>query len=142
MISGPTRYTRTDTLVLYTTRVRSGGRLRRADQARGETRGRTLALLGLPDQGAPAAAVRGRVVRGLGRPRHRAELPRRHPRPALRLRSSQDRRRQQPPRRRQRARSEEHTSELQSLMRISYAAFCLNTKHSLISKSSAAYIYQ
>src|SRR3546814_4165549 len=25
------------------------------------------------------------------------------------------------------ARSEEHTSELQSLMRISYAAFCLNT---------------
>src|SRR3546814_3674425 len=27
------------------------------------------------------------------------------------------------------ARSEEHTSELQSLMRISYAVFCLNTKH-------------
>src|SRR3546814_4043651 len=26
------------------------------------------------------------------------------------------------------ARSEEHTSELQSLMRISYAGFCLNTK--------------
>src|SRR3546814_6601573 len=26
-------------------------------------------------------------------------------------------------------RSEEHTSELQSLMRISYAVFCLNTKH-------------
>src|SRR3546814_7697666 len=29
------------------------------------------------------------------------------------------------PRLRRRARSEEHTSELQSLMRISYAAFCL-----------------
>src|SRR3546814_5998367 len=28
-----------------------------------------------------------------------------------------------------RARSEEHTSELQSLMRISYAVFCLNTKN-------------
>src|SRR3546814_6377304 len=28
-----------------------------------------------------------------------------------------------------RNRSEEHTSELQSLMRISYAAFCLKTKH-------------
>src|SRR3546814_9073267 len=28
-------------------------------------------------------------------------------------------------------RSEEHTSELQSLMRISYAAFCLNKKNSL-----------
>src|SRR3546814_3690105 len=27
------------------------------------------------------------------------------------------------------ARSEEHTSELQSLMRISYAVFCLNKKH-------------
>src|SRR3546814_6230797 len=27
------------------------------------------------------------------------------------------------------ARSEEHTSELQSLMRISYAVFCLNTTH-------------
>src|SRR3546814_5727616 len=29
------------------------------------------------------------------------------------------------------ARSEEHTSELQSLMRISYAVFCLKTKTSL-----------
>src|SRR3546814_3583444 len=29
------------------------------------------------------------------------------------------------------ARSEEHTSELQSLMRISYAVFCLKTKHSI-----------
>src|SRR3546814_5953948 len=27
------------------------------------------------------------------------------------------------------SRSEEHTSELQSLMRISYAVFCLKTKH-------------
>src|SRR3546814_5541550 len=31
----------------------------------------------------------------------------------------------------QRHRSEEHTSELQSLMRISYAVFCLNTNISL-----------
>src|SRR3546814_1937120 len=30
--------------------------------------------------------------------------------------------------RRERARSEEHTSELQSLMRISYAVFCLKKK--------------
>src|SRR3546814_1168084 len=29
-------------------------------------------------------------------------------------------------------RSEEHTSELQSLMRISYAVFCLNKKRSLL----------
>src|SRR3546814_2783245 len=30
------------------------------------------------------------------------------------------------------ARSEEHTSELQSLMRISYAVFCLKKKHTTI----------
>src|SRR3546814_6843520 len=30
------------------------------------------------------------------------------------------------------SRSEEHTSELQSLMRISYAVFCLQKKHQLI----------
>src|SRR3546814_8076946 len=29
------------------------------------------------------------------------------------------------------ARSEEHTSELQSLMRISYAVFCLNKTHTI-----------
>src|SRR3546814_8769356 len=33
------------------------------------------------------------------------------------------------PRRRLDPRSEEHTSELQSLMRISYAVFCLNKKN-------------
>src|SRR3546814_10326218 len=31
-----------------------------------------------------------------------------------------------------RGRSEEHTSELQSLMRISYAVFCLNKKNNMI----------
>src|SRR3546814_1245394 len=33
-------------------------------------------------------------------------------------------------------RSEEHTSELQSLMRISYAVFCLKKKNSTTSRSS------
>src|SRR3546814_8629958 len=33
--------------------------------------------------------------------------------------------------RRQRSRSEEHTSELQSLMRISYAVFCLKKKKTI-----------
>src|SRR3546814_2013787 len=37
----------------------------------------------------------------------------------------------QPPRNR----SEEHTSELQSLMRISYAVFCLKTKHTHTSRT-------
>src|SRR3546814_7704848 len=35
-------------------------------------------------------------------------------------------------RKRRRARSEEHTSELQSLMRISYAVFCLKTKTTIL----------
>src|SRR3546814_1759778 len=35
-------------------------------------------------------------------------------------------------------RSEEHTSELQSLMRISYAVFCLKKKKSQINKSYTA----
>src|SRR3546814_2423919 len=40
-----------------------------------------------------------------------------------------DRRAQDPARRPDRTRSEEHTSELQSLMRISYAVFCLKKKN-------------
>src|SRR3546814_4922690 len=32
------------------------------------------------------------------------------------------------------SRSEEHTSELQSLMRISYAVFCLKKKHTIVIK--------
>src|SRR3546814_4820258 len=34
------------------------------------------------------------------------------------------------------ARSEEHTSELQSLMRISYAVFCLKKKHNNVTHNS------
>src|SRR3546814_1123186 len=36
-------------------------------------------------------------------------------------------------------RSEEHTSELQSLMRISYAVFCLNNKHTHIYTTTLPY---
>src|SRR3546814_6797371 len=39
-------------------------------------------------------------------------------------------------------RSEEHTSELQSLMRISYAVFCLKKKTTLILHESLQYIHQ
>src|SRR3546814_5209036 len=38
-------------------------------------------------------------------------------------------------------RSEEHTSELQSLMRISYAVFCLKKKNNLINNTLHACIY-
>src|SRR3546814_2756998 len=37
-------------------------------------------------------------------------------------------------------RSEEHTSELQSLMRISYAVFCLNKKHNTYGQHYIPYI--
>src|SRR3546814_5557865 len=39
-------------------------------------------------------------------------------------------------------RSEEHTSELQSLMRISYAVFCLQKKSTKISKERNVYYTQ
>src|SRR3546814_5432478 len=37
-------------------------------------------------------------------------------------------------------RSEEHTSELQSLMRISYAVFCLTKKQSILPHSQSMYL--
>src|SRR3546814_3049730 len=40
-----------------------------------------------------------------------------------------------------RSRSEEHTSELQSLMRISYAVFCLTKKPYKLTPRHAQYIY-
>src|SRR3546814_3049764 len=80
MIRRPPRSTRTDTLVPYTTLVRS------------------------PRQPLPVLAVAG----GRARPHARPATPHRP-----RMWSG---------------RSEEHTSELQSLMRISYAVFCLKKK--------------
>src|SRR3546814_6163301 len=85
MLRRPPRSTRTDTLVPYTTLVRSGPR--RAAVYRGPER-----------DGVPAPAGRWRSRRP-GAARHR-----------------------------RRQRSEEHTSELQSLMRNSYAVFCLKKK--------------
>src|SRR3546814_5031307 len=109
MIRRPPRSTRTDTLFPYTTLFRS------ADPR--------------SDGGAPQGT--GQAGGSICRkgPRRRAQrAPRRDGQP-------QDRReegavwrgRAQAPRNRG-ARSEEHTSELQSLMRISYAVFCLKKK--------------
>src|SRR3546814_5271995 len=39
------------------------------------------------------------------------------------------------------ARSEEHTSELQSLMRISYAVFCLKTKNTITDNTLSLYYH-
>src|SRR3546814_1331628 len=113
MIRRPPRSTRTDTLFPYTTLFRSeaaplGGLARprlpagaRPPQARGRRSGGRLRRLSLSADhcgGGPPRPARGAA---------RAELGARAGQPA---------------------RSEEHTSELQSLMRISYAVFCLKKK--------------
>src|SRR3546814_2630089 len=105
MIRLPPRSTRTDTLFPYTTLFRSGERGRAAGglsrKPREEGRRRLYAQ---------EAVGRLRPVRAGQdhRPAGRARLGR--------------------PVRRRGERSEEHTSELQSLMRISYAVFCLKKK--------------
>src|SRR3546814_5027560 len=111
MIRRPPRSTRTDTLFPYTPLFRS------------ETDGRPV----VPQELAPALvgqqSVR-RTAQGDRRERGRAaELPARlyrFARPLYRVGVAQGVL--------MAARSEEHTSELQSLMRISYAVFCLKKK--------------
>src|SRR3546814_2289806 len=109
MIRGPPRSTRTDTLFPYTTLFRS---------IESEALGRAilqvkLAVVG-PGEGLAREALRqigvervGAVeeAAGVGRACHAADIGAQGV-----------------------GRSEEHTSELQSLMRISYAVFCLNKK--------------
>src|SRR3546814_3602863 len=110
MIRRPPRSTRTDTLFPYTTLFRSdgivGGVLQRAPLQAGAVVG-----VGRRDQ-------RQRVARSLRRPQPGACGQ--HVAPVLGLALVHP----------QQAalRSEEHTSELQSLMRISYAVFCLKKK--------------
>src|SRR3546814_4702803 len=98
MIRRPPRSTRTDTLFPYTTLFRSA-----RDRQKGESQGQ----------------ARARGCRGTRPGQRRIE---RH-RPDGRLESlgrGQEKNGCE--------RSEEHTSELQSLMRISYAVFCLKKK--------------
>src|SRR3546814_9290760 len=115
MIRRHPRSTRTDTLFPYTTLFRSAGlpALARSSAARG---GRACGGLQMPVvRRRTAPAGRGRD-RGSGVPT--GPLVIRHVRPE---------------------RSEEHTSELQSLMRISYAVFCLKKKKYQL-KQSLRYI--
>src|SRR3546814_3171086 len=112
MIRRPPRSTRTDTLFPYTTRFRS--------ERPGRAPGAGTALRQHPRaQGTGAAGLRAEAQDAdPAVPHSRIRLAGRlvHRQPAVR----------------RRARSEAHTSELQSLMRISYAVFCLkknNTKH-------------
>src|SRR3546814_5497814 len=111
MLPRPPRSTRPDTLFPYPTLFRSrlAGHPRRAYSAHTHEPKRTKRAGSMP--------LPGRA------PRSRTHLPSRladRPRPcpvAARLHRLQ-----------RHVRSEEHTSELQSLMRISYAVFCLKKK--------------
>src|SRR3546814_6867520 len=98
MIRRPPRSTRTDTLFPYTTLFRSPVRGGGAGRRRGRRHGRRRGDGGTAPTSALADAGDGRH-RGTGRTGDRRHW-----------------------------RSEEHTSELQSLMRISYAVFCLKKK--------------
>src|SRR3546814_1153028 len=105
MLRRPPRSTRTDTLFPYTTlfrsdRVRATGPRDRLSRQRARVRD-------------PGAAV----VDGIGAEHLHpvAAVGERHPVALVRRPGEVDR-------------SEEHTSELQSLMRISYAVFCLKKK--------------
>src|SRR3546814_1776585 len=104
MIRRPPRSTRTDTLFPYTTLVRSTGNPWSPSDHHGP-KPRGLAIAGAAE---PTVALADFPVAAQQLP-ERCEWPSRP------------------------SRSEEHTSELQSLMRISYAVFCLKktkkTKH-------------
>src|SRR3546814_9059529 len=121
MIRRPPRSTRTDTLFPYTTLFRScpNQRLRgRRAPLRRAARARYWRLVEpLKDQARHSAPQR----------LNRCRLsPRHDPRGARKARPTAFREA-----RLGRVRSEEHTSELQSLMRISYAVFCLKKKKTI-----------
>src|SRR3546814_8022887 len=108
MIRRPPRSTRTDTLFPYTPRFRS---LPRALSLRGDLR-------------TPLWPT-GCHIR-----QTRCHRPDRHP--GRRARTLRDLKGNRPHEPEGATRSEEHTSELQSLMRISYAVFCLKKKNTLL----------
>src|SRR3546814_4874775 len=111
MIRRPPRSTRTDTLFPYTTLFRSPVPLDAGDvQIEGRRRRRARRpMAGARRKGPPQTARRE------GRP----GADRRYPGRAV---PGQQR-------------SEEHTSELQSLMRISYAVFCLKKKKTQLTQT-------
>src|SRR3546814_1104018 len=120
MIRRPPRSTRTDTLFPYTTLFRSHGGRREGDEH------------------PPARRHRGRCLRGdAQRARQDAADAGAHPAVGAseharrRAAAGGEQRRALPEDSSGCARSEEHTSELQSLMRISYAVFCLKKKKKL-----------
>src|SRR3546814_4203037 len=122
MIRRPPRSTRTDTLFPYTTLFRS---IAAAGAAAGTQVAEDAGAVGAEQLDAAAIAVAGRArVQPAGRGNRHDVVGADPDRAAagdaacVQVGRVVDRRR----------RSEEHTSELQSLMRISYAVFCLKKK--------------
>src|SRR3546814_10105197 len=106
MILRPPRYTRTDALFPYTTLFRSVAVLQIGERAAAERLGTDVDRarhLAARSRHAAIGYQRDLVAAVLQHAENRGELVQ--------------------------LRSEEHTSELQSLMRISYAVFCLKKKH-------------
>src|SRR3546814_7037676 len=117
MVRRPPRSTRTDTLFPYTARVRSRDRERRIDGAHDRIEGRHA--VGTAQSDPAAILVRRGCSDREGLTAHRGDDVRRGVEQRV-----------QPQRLQGVDRSEEHTSELQSLMRTSYAVFCLKkNKH-------------
>src|SRR3546814_2616589 len=106
MIRRPPRSTRTDTLFPYTTLFRSRRDEGLADAAAIVGADRDVLQVGITGREPPGGCA-GLVVAGV----HAAVVRVGHLRQLVGI-----------------GRSEEHTSELQSLMRISYAVFCLKKK--------------
>src|SRR3546814_5319995 len=105
MIRRPPRSTRTDTLFPYTTLFRSAFPAQRAARVAIHARGRREEHLQRTRIGDPDAPLTD------------AQLEEKYLELAVPVLGE--------------ARSEEHTSELQSLMRISYAVFCLKKKNNV-----------
>src|SRR3546814_3636638 len=107
MIRRPPRSTLTDTLFPYTTLFRSCVKRFVVDGAKVKAIRQEREQLATQKEVAYAAGISERTLRNIenGNVEVRADACRR--------------------------RSEEHTSELQSLMRISYAVFCLKKKNSI-----------
>src|SRR3546814_8759703 len=119
MIPRPPRSTRTDTLFPYTTLFRSHPRQRRPRRAPSPDARRTLWRIGLRRAGRGSGDAR--LSTAESRPDHHRltgmaslHIHRLLDHPGMIDTVA--------------GRSEEHTSELQSLMRISYAVFCLKKK--------------
>src|SRR3546814_4073334 len=119
MLRRPPKSTRTDTLFPYTTLFRSAEHGPARDDGAAVRRPH---IGGSPERGDRPRGVRNRArlcqgARGLRQPADRPSgggVPARRHGDLHRSRAK---------------RSEEHTSELQSLMRISYAVFCLKKKN-------------